>query len=454
MNPLLKLCAACALLLAAATSFASFHTFRIEQIYSNADGTVQFIVLRESAGANGENLWHGQQLTSTRAGVTNTFTFPNDLPRGDDQYCAGYYCTPTSSPTANKRVLVATLGFEALGIVAPDYVIPNGFLPTDGGTVNYAGVDQVTYAALPTDGTNSINRNGVAMQNLATNFAGKSASARPGTGPSAGPNYQGMWYAAPAESEAGWGINLAHQGDTIFATWFTHDVNGNAWNLSITLGQSGPGTFVGTPVVVTGPPFGSTPFDSSQVHAAPVGTATLAFTDSDHGTLTYTVNGVTQTKAITRQVFGVLPTCAWGGLADLSLATNYTDMWWVVGGAESGWGINFAHQSNAIFATWFTFDLAGNPLPMSATLFRAGTTHGYSGTLVRTSGPPFNAVPWNPGAVMRAELGTATVTFTHGNRATFTYSVTLDPMAGPVMQTKQIERQVFRAPGTACQQAN
>jgi hypothetical protein len=113
-------------------------------------------------------------------------------------------------------------------------------------------------------------------------------------------------------------------------------------------------------------------------------------------------------------VFGVLPTCAWGALADLSLATNYTDMWWVVGGAESGWGINFAHQSNAVFATWFTFDLLGNPLPMSGALFRVGTSNAYSGALVRTTGPPFNAVPWNPGAVTRAELGTATVTFTHG----------------------------------------
>ena len=40
------------------------------------------------------------------------------------------------------------------------------------------------------------------------------------------PNYQGLWYNAPAESESGWGINLAHQGDVIFATWFTYDAAG------------------------------------------------------------------------------------------------------------------------------------------------------------------------------------------------------------------------------------
>ncbi|HEX6793354.1 MAG TPA: glycosyl hydrolase family 28-related protein, partial [Casimicrobiaceae bacterium] len=39
----------------------------------------------------------------------------------------------------------------------------------------------------------------------------------------ASPNYEGLWWASPAGSESGWGINFAHQGDIIFATWFTYD---------------------------------------------------------------------------------------------------------------------------------------------------------------------------------------------------------------------------------------
>ena len=31
---------------------------------------------------------------------------------------------------------------------------------------------------------------------------------------------------APADSEPGWGINFAHQSDTIFATWFTYGADG------------------------------------------------------------------------------------------------------------------------------------------------------------------------------------------------------------------------------------
>lgn len=30
---------------------------------------------------------------------------------------------------------------------------------------------------------------------------------------------QGLWYNAPAQSESGWGINVARQGEVIFATW-------------------------------------------------------------------------------------------------------------------------------------------------------------------------------------------------------------------------------------------
>src|SRR5262245_65619723 len=93
-----------ALLFAASGAFAEFHLFQIEQLFSNADGTVQFVVLHEFTGSNNENFWAGRQLTSMSAGGNKNFTFPSNLP---------------SNQTANKRVLVATQGFAALGIVTP-----------------------------------------------------------------------------------------------------------------------------------------------------------------------------------------------------------------------------------------------------------------------------------------------------------------------------------------------
>src|SRR4249920_508782 len=60
------------------------------------------------------------------------------------------------------------------------------------------------------------------------------------------PNYQGLWWAAPAGVESGWGINFAHQGDQVFATWFTYDTNGTGKWLVMTAPKTGTNTFGGT----------------------------------------------------------------------------------------------------------------------------------------------------------------------------------------------------------------
>ena len=158
----------------AAAATAEFHTFQIDELYSNADGTVQYVVLHESANMDGENVLTMAQLLSTFAGATKTFQFPRDLPGGSGM-CDGYNMC-VRSPTANKRVLIASVGFVALDLIKPDYVIPNGFLATGGGTLSYAGLDDVTYPALPTDGVAALYRDGTTRQNKATNFAGATAT--------------------------------------------------------------------------------------------------------------------------------------------------------------------------------------------------------------------------------------------------------------------------------------
>ena len=52
----------------------------------------------------------------------------------------------------------------------------------------------------------------------------------------------------------------------------------------------------------TGPPFGPA-FDRSRVQVFEAGSVAVSFNDASNGTLTYTVSGVTATKAITRQTF-------------------------------------------------------------------------------------------------------------------------------------------------------
>ncbi len=259
------------------------------------------------------------------------------------------------------------------------------------------------------------------------------------------PNYEGLWWNSPAGSESGWGINFAHQGDTIFATWFTYDLTGKALWLTMTAALTSIGVYTGTLFEATGPPFDSVPFDPAQVLGTAVGTGTLTFTDLDTGTFVYTVNGIAQTKPITREVFGQLPTCTFGIQSDLTLAYNYQDLWWAApAGSEAGWGVNLTHQGDTIFATWFTYDLDRTPLWLSATAPKTAAGV-YSGTLYRTTGPPFNAVPFDPTKVGGIAVGTATFTFTDGNTGTFGYTV------NGVTQSKAITREVFAAPGTVCQ---
>lgn len=118
-------------------------------------------------------------------------------------------------------------------------------------------------------------------------------------------NYQDLWWGAPAGSESGWGVNIAHQGDVVFATWFTYAPGGTGmWYVMSDGRRTGTGRFSGTLYRTTGPGYNRIgDWNPALVTVTPVGTGTFAFSDASNGTFAYTVDGVSQTKAITRQVF-------------------------------------------------------------------------------------------------------------------------------------------------------
>jgi hypothetical protein len=145
INKTLAKIAICALGIAfAGNAAATFHLYKINELFSNADGSIQFIELAEGPDLDGQNLLGGNSISVSQVGATtHSFMFTKDLP---------------SIITHNTSVLIATQGFADLGIVTPDFIVPAGFLFTNGGTVNYAGVNFMTYASLPTDGVLSLNR--------------------------------------------------------------------------------------------------------------------------------------------------------------------------------------------------------------------------------------------------------------------------------------------------------
>ena len=123
-------------------AWSGVHLWRIEEVYSNADGSVQFIEMTTCCNsAGGEIFLSGSRLTSN----SHTFIFPGNL----------------TTATPNDHVLLATDGYDALpGVPKRDYEIEPNFFAIGGDTVTFSVYDTWTFGpgAVPTDGTNSLNK--------------------------------------------------------------------------------------------------------------------------------------------------------------------------------------------------------------------------------------------------------------------------------------------------------
>ena len=161
---------ACCLGLFTLPAKATFHLWKIDQVYSNASGSVQFIEFQQPSSEFDDERFVGG-LTVTDSALGHSFTFPANLP---------------AAPVANQRFLIATPGYAALkGVPAPDYTLgANDFFKTSGDTLTYAGgVDSLTFSGsqLPTDGVDALFRAYGAStfttgKNAPTNFAGQTGS--------------------------------------------------------------------------------------------------------------------------------------------------------------------------------------------------------------------------------------------------------------------------------------
>jgi len=151
-----------AFLLSSSTpAMAGQHTWDVNEIFSNPDGTIQFVELVEVNGTPNETNLGANTLSSD----TQSFTIGGGL------------LTP---PTSFKHFLIATQAFADLpGAPVPDAIIPLGSIPfasTTGDTVDYGINDSLNYASLPIDGKKSLNRDLSTSQNSPTNYDGVTGS--------------------------------------------------------------------------------------------------------------------------------------------------------------------------------------------------------------------------------------------------------------------------------------
>lgn len=137
---------------------AGGHTWRVKEIFSNADGTVQFIEVWEAFGGAGETATAGHSITSNG----DSFAIPSNV----------------AAPTSFRSLLFGTQGFADLNVVTPDYIIPANFLSTAGDTISYTPLHSVTFGPgqLPTDGSMSLDANLVVVVNSPQNYAGDMGS--------------------------------------------------------------------------------------------------------------------------------------------------------------------------------------------------------------------------------------------------------------------------------------
>ena len=120
----------------------------------------------------------------------------------------------------------------------------------------------------------------------------------------------GLWWNA---NESGWGATITQQSTVMFITMFVYDSSGNPVWYTMSCAVAGA-SCSGDMLKFNGGTAPTTPWNANGLNFAKVGGMVLTFTGNDAGTMTYTLNGASSTRQITRQMFGP-PTPVVPGLA-------------------------------------------------------------------------------------------------------------------------------------------
>jgi hypothetical protein len=153
-------------LLIGAPAQAGFITWRINEIYSNPDGTIQYVEFLESNGQDAQGSFRGKLMKTFIAGAP-----------ANDALAIHQFLDDLPSRTADQYALVATAGFESVqGGIIPDFIMPDGFIDLDVVTkITLSTIDTVEFDVgdIPEDGRLAYFPAGPSTgANSPTNFAG------------------------------------------------------------------------------------------------------------------------------------------------------------------------------------------------------------------------------------------------------------------------------------------
>ena len=113
----------------------------------------------------------------------------------------------------------------------------------------------------------------------------------------------GLWWNA---NESGWGTTITQQSSIMFVTMFAYDTLGNPvwYTVSCTIAVT---SCSGDMLKFRGGSAPTSTWNGSSLGYAKVGTMTLNFTSNDSGSMSYTLDGLSATRQITREIFGPAP---------------------------------------------------------------------------------------------------------------------------------------------------
>jgi hypothetical protein len=114
-------------------------------------------------------------------------------------------------------------------------------------------------------------------------------------------NYTDVWW---QQAESGWGVSIIHQGDLIFIAWYTYGADGKAMWVTGLATRQADGSYSGDlNRPASGTPFNQINGPATAFPVPTVGSFSLRFSDGENASFSYTLDGVTQTKPISRLVF-------------------------------------------------------------------------------------------------------------------------------------------------------
>lgn len=114
--------------------------------------------------------------------------------------------------------------------------------------------------------------------------------------------YGDLWWGGQAQN--GWGVAINQQYRTLFAVWYTYDEAGRTVWYVVPGGEwSAANVYRGAAYRTTGSPWLGAAYNPGAFNAQPVGTVSFTFNDLNNATMTYTIDGVSGSKPLSRQPF-------------------------------------------------------------------------------------------------------------------------------------------------------